>query len=498
MYRKSFKGESQLSLELGTFNNPFSKQLDLENRWVKLSCIIPWGKFEKQYSDTFRLVGRQAYPFRMALGALLIQAKLSITDRELVEQVSENPYLQFFLGMPQYVGRCPFDDSTVTHFRKRITSEMMNAINEDIIQANIPKNGKEGNDSNTTSGDDNSGKVILDATCAPEDMRYPTDLSLLDDVRQSTEQIIDVLWGRSPREKRGRKPRTHRVRARRVALSVMKKRKPRLPEIWKAIRIQMNCVRRNLDSIGVLSRSVPLSSMGKRLYRNLLVSAEVLRQQGELYQKRRRKEHPSIPDRIVSLFKPHVRPIIRGKSAAPVEFGMKLSIAVHEGFTHLDYLSFNPYHEGLLLRGHVELFKKRTGHYPEAVQADGVYRTRENRAYCKERNIRLSGKPLGRPIEIPLIVEGDRKLMLRDERERNEVESKFGIGKRRYGLQKIVTKLAGTSMTAVTLIFTMMNLEKILRDLLLSILFHLRQGFEKAIISFGENEEMEIFPSLAA
>ena len=496
MYRKSFKGEEQLSLELGTFNNPFSKQLDPENRWVKLSSLIPWEKFEKQYSDNFRLVGRQAYPFRTALGALLIQTKLSITDRELVLHISENPYLQFFLGMPEYSNRCPFDDSTVTHFRKRITSEMINAINEDIINVNVPKNEKEDDDLNSDGG--NSGKIILDATCAPEDLRHPTDLSLLDDVRQSTEEILDMLWEASLRKWRGRKPRTHRVRARKVALSVMKKRKPRLPEIWKAIRIQMNCVRRNLDSIGVLSKHASLCCLSKRHYKDLLVSAEVLKQQEALYQKRRRKEHPSIPDRIVSLCKPHVRPIIRGKAAAPVEFGMKLSIAVHEGFTHLDYLSFNPYHEGLLLPSHVELFKKRTGFYPEAVQADGVYRTRDNRAYCKERNIRLSGKPLGRPMEIPIIVEGDRRLMLRDERERNEVESKFGIGKRRYGLQKIMTKLAGTSMTAVTLILTMMNLEKILRDLFLSLPFHLRQPFGNTIIGFWEIQEWEICPSLAA
>src|SRR3990172_5904896 len=299
MYRKSFKGEDQLSLELGSFSTPFASQLDPQNRWVKLSSLIPWERFEAEYSERFGEKGRQAYPFRMALGALLIQTKLSITDRELCAQISENPYLQFFLGMPGF-SACPFDDSTVTHFRKRITPEMMNAVNEEIIRAALSKNGKGNGDSDSSSKEENSGKMILDATCVPEDIRHPTDLSLLDDVRKSTEEMVDCLWARTPPDSRVRKPRTHRIRARRVALSVLKKRKPRLQEIWKATRIQMNCVRRNLESIAVLSQSVPLSALGKRRYKKLLVSSEVLRQQRELYEKRRRKEPLSLPDRIVS------------------------------------------------------------------------------------------------------------------------------------------------------------------------------------------------------
>jgi len=497
MYRKSFKGEDQLSLELGSFSTPFASQLDPQNRWVKLSSLIPWERFEAEYSERFGEKGRQAYPFRMALGALLIQTKLSITDRELCAQISENPYLQFFLGMPGF-SACPFDDSTVTHFRKRITPEMMNAVNEEIIRAALSKNGKGNGDSDSSSKEENSGKMILDATCVPEDIRHPTDLSLLDDVRKSTEEMVDCLWARTPPDSRVRKPRTHRIRARRVALSVLKKRKPRLQEIWKATRIQMNCVRRNLESIAVLSQSVPLSALGKRRYKKLLVSSEVLRQQRELYEKRRRKEPLSLPDRIVSLHKPHVRPIIRGKAGVPVEFGMKLSISVSEGFTHLDYQSFDPYHEGILLPEHVEGFKSRTGHYPEAVLVDGAYRTRDNRHYCKERGIRILGKPLGRPLLIPFIVEAERKQTLQDERERNAVESKFGIGKRRYGMARLMTRLAETSKTTAMLILTMLNLEKILRDLLSSLIFYLHWGFRRVMILSADDEGAAISLSIAA
>ncbi len=172
MYRKSFEGEDQLSLELGSFNNPFSKHLDPENRWVKLSRLIPWEKFEKQYSDKFRLVGRQTYPFRMTLGALLIETKLSITDRELVEQISENPYLQYFLGMPEYSNRCPFDDSTVTHFRKRRIVSLCKPHVRPIIRGKAAEGGAGG--SNKISPITSDSKVY-DSTTGGSDKRQSED-----------------------------------------------------------------------------------------------------------------------------------------------------------------------------------------------------------------------------------------------------------------------------------------------------------------------------------
>src|SRR5699024_9497711 len=104
----------------------------------------------------------------------------------------------------------------------------------------------------------------------------------------------------------------------------------------------------------------------------------------------------SIEDRIVSISQPHVRPIVRGKTNARVEFGAKLSVSVVDVYAFLDVLSWDSYHEGKGLRESVEKYKDRYGYYPEAVLADTIYRTRENRAYGKERGIRLSGPKLGR------------------------------------------------------------------------------------------------------
>jgi hypothetical protein len=105
---------------------PFEGQLNANNRWVKLAEIIPWEEIEKKYAKLFPSdTGTVAKPLRMALGALIIKEKCGFTDRETVEQITENPYLQYFIGLERYQIEPPFDPSLMVHFRKRLDKETM-------------------------------------------------------------------------------------------------------------------------------------------------------------------------------------------------------------------------------------------------------------------------------------------------------------------------------------------------------------------------------------
>lgn len=74
-----------------------------ENRWVKKAETIPWDAIEEKYAQLFpSKTGMPAKPLRMALGSLLIQKQLGFSDRELVEEITENPYFQYFIGLPGY------------------------------------------------------------------------------------------------------------------------------------------------------------------------------------------------------------------------------------------------------------------------------------------------------------------------------------------------------------------------------------------------------------
>ncbi len=182
-----------------------------------------------------------------------------------------------------------------------------------------------------------------------------------------------------------------------------------------------------------------------------------------------------ISGRIVSISQPHIRPIVRGKASAPVEFGAKLSASVVDGAVFLDRLDWDPYHESSDLVAQVEAYKQRFGCYPASVHCDAIYRTRENRKFCKKHNIRMSGPPLGRPpkqtAENAQELRDKKQQRRQDEIDRIPIEGKFGQGKRRFSLDRIMAKLPETSETVMATIFIVMNLERWLKKLFFALIF---------------------------
>jgi IS5 family transposase len=305
----------------------------------------------------------------------------------------------------------------------------------------------------------NQGSLLIDATCAPVDIRHPTDLSLLNEAREVTEILIDAMHPQV-RESFGHKPRTHRKQARQQFLAVAKKKRPRINKIRKAIKQQLCHLKRNLSSIDALiACGGYLLAAGRHVYQKLLVVSELVRQQTILYH----ADSRSIPDRIVSLCQAHIRPIVRGKARCNVEFGAKISISITgEGFTFLDRLSYDPYNEGEDLKTQAIAYRRRYGHYQEVICADQIYRTRSNRAFRQSHGIRLSGPRPGRPKNDPELVAAEKQQFIEDQRQRNAVEGKIGQGKRRFGLGLIREKLPATQGSTIGLNVLVMNLEKLL------------------------------------
>lgn len=461
MYRRP---TSQMVFE--EFILPFEGKLDANNRWVKLAKIIPWEQIENDYADLFPSnTGTVAKSLRMALGALIIKERCGFTDRETVEQITENPYLQYFIGLEKYQIESPFDPSLMVHFRKRLDQKIMKKINMLICQSEKPKEPKDrdpGNPGAPPESDTfevwkpekNKGKLLLDATCAPADIRYPTDLSLLNEAREKTEKTIDTLYNQELRLTK--KPRTYRKRARKDYLKIAKQRKPQGKVTRKAIGKQLGYLRRNLSTIDFLLKCDGHGNLSARQSRELETIRILYNQQREMYQTRTHR----IDDRIVSISQPHVRPIVRGKARSQTEFGAKVAISMVDGYAFIDHLSWDSFNESHSLKQAVEDYKQRYGHYPEAVLADQLYRTRANLSFCREHGIRLSGPPLGRP---SLDNRQEKKIASQDMKERNAVEGGFGVCKRRYGLARIMAHLKETAESIISLQFLVMNLEHRLR-----------------------------------
>lgn len=498
MYHKT-TGQIRISDD---FFLPFGGKLNKDNRWVKLEALVPWWEIEDKYARCFRRSnkGEKALSVRAALGTLIIQAKLNLTDRETVNQITENPYLQYFLGFEKYNDtKPPFDPSLIVHFRKRLPDDIIIEINERIALAAIeaeeaekrkkavnkdddgtPK-GSGGNSKEEPNAQEepaNKGQLILDATCAPADIHYPTDLHLINEAREKLEGIIDTLH--QPDVGIVKKPRTYRKEARKNYLSLEKQRKKAYKAIRRVIGKQLGYVRRNLDTIDRYLRNSDRGQLLSRRQQDNLGTIRILfEQQLYMYKSRTR----SVENRIVSITQPHIRPIVRGKAGANVEFGCKIMTSVVNGYSFVERMSFDSFNEGILVQEAVESYRRRFGYYPESVMADTIFRNRKNLAYLKLHGIRISGPRLGRPAVS--LMKAVRAQERRDTGIRNRIEGTYGTAKRKLGLSRIKAKLENTATTSIALQFLVLNLERRLRVLLAHFLFVFSRCFSGSKSAFG-------------
>jgi hypothetical protein len=438
---------------------PFDGRLLADNRWIKMAKLMPWDLIEDLYAESGNFVddkkdGRPPITARIAFGALHIKEQENLSDRRTLQYIAENPYAQYFLGLRAFEMDLLFDDSMMARFRKRFTPVMLEKINEELYRrSNPPKPPDDGS---------NDGIMILDATAAPADIRYPTDLSLLNECRESTEAIIDEFWEASGLSGRGQF--YNRKKARAKYLKVAKQRKPRKCQIKQGIKEQIEFVEKNLEALDSLPPEERETMVWLKHLSRLKTIRKILEQQKTMLQTGSHRAD----DRIVNLRQPHVRPIVRGKVKAPVEFGQKISVSVVGGYTFIERQSWDNFSEGVTLIESVEKYKARHGVYPKAILADKTYRNRDNINFCKANGIRLTGPRLGRPKRDE--IEADKAQAYMDSCKRNMVESKFGIGKRRYGLDLIMARLSFTAETEAALNIFAMNVALLLRTLLRLIL----------------------------
>ena len=472
------------------FESPFSKHLNPDNRWVSLANKIPWDTLVNVYRNQMgnHQTGADGINPRVVIGSLIIKHMCDLSDSETVLQIQENMYMQYFIGYSSFSDEAPFDSSLFVEFRKRLGIDQVNLINEKILGLSLLKDKKPGppvrgesqsqqpgppvSASSIDGPTDipvlaegpvaekeskvevpekeivipNKGKLIVDATACPQDIRYPTDLNLLNDARVKSEELIDLLFDSSRHDK---KPRTYREEARKMFLKTIQKRSKTRKEIRKAIKKQLGYLNRNIGNIHKLLDPYKVIPLDRYQHKYFFVIQTLFEQQAHMHKE---KIH-TIDHRIVSIHQPHVRPIVRGKTNANVEFGAKIQMSLMNGFAFLDDLSWEAFNEGARLMSVVENYRKRFGCYPKEVLADQIYCNRVNRAKLKELDISLRAKPLGRPpaVKTEHVTPG----------ERNPIEGKFGQAKTAYGMNRIKARLQGTSQSWIATIIMVLNLVKL-------------------------------------
>jgi hypothetical protein len=499
---------SPSQLPLPGFETPFVQNLFPDNRWIVLARKIPWDTLVNVYQKQMHneQTGAGGINPRVVLGAIIIKHMCDLSDRETVLQIQENMYMQYFIGYSSFSNEEPFDASLFVAFRKRLGADTVNLINEKILglhaggpigreppipdpeaknktpadktktavavqpPADItdgpPKTGateekenaavaapKEVSVSSAAGNNQPSdtirkGKIILDATACPQDIAYPTDLDVLNEAREKSEELIDILYALF-KDKIGVKPKTYRELARTNYLKTAQKKHKTKKEIRRAVKGQLQYLHRNINRIlNLLKDHTKIIPFDRHQYKYLLVIQTLYDQQFTMFVTRTH----TVEHRIVSIHQPHVRPIVRGKANAKVEFGAKINVSLMNGFAFLEDFSWEAFNESTRLTDAVERYKKRFGYYPEVVLVDKIYCTRENRRLLKQLKIALRAKPLGRPKAVEAHVSPG---------ERNPIEGKFGQAKTGYGMNRIKARLSQTSESWIASIIMVLNLVKL-------------------------------------
>ena len=438
VYRQS---PHQLTFE--SFGCGLSTPLSPDNEWVQLADVFPWKELDEAYQLEFpKNSGRAAKPFRMLYGAGLIQNRMKLTDRGIVDAVRDTPAYQYFIGLSEYQAKAPFSYSSLCNFRKRIAdlSELIrNIINDWLrakIQALVPFK---------------VDVMITDATAIPVKIRFPQDTSLLNQARKNLEEMaIDMAHQLDVPN-----PRMHKRDAKKVWTAFSRHPKRQHQSIRKQVKAQLQYVRRDLRFIN------EFIDAGATLTAKQAVRLGVIRilfdQQWYMYE---HKIH-HVEDRIVSLQQPYIRPIQRGKAKAKTEFGAKIDASLSEGIIDIERFGFTNFNESKDFEKTLDHYFDLHGQYPDEVLADTLYRNRDNLKTCKDLGIAICGPRLGAK---PKQVDAKQRRQDTDaENRRGAIERRFAFLKGSVGLDLVNTRTAESLAVKIAQAIVLSNALTLLR-----------------------------------
>ena len=486
-----FRKHDRDQLKMQDNKQRFVVDIDPENRWVRLSRIMPWDQIEDHYAENMcDDNGRGAITSRIAFGAIYAKESLNLTDRGIVEHINENVYLQYFLGLPEYENAPLFDSSMMVHFRRRFAPGFILDVNEYICTGKWPEH-KDGGDNQDTpdlpveSDAKHEGRLTLDATVAPSDIRHPNDVLLLDECRENLEAMIDELWepakeaeeakqaGATNDESAGageqsdqegravlksHKTPYHRWNAHRKAINFIKRKKKSGAFIRSALSTQLNYVELAVRQVLALLMLCGLDSFTDCQWDRFDTICRIYLQQKWMYDNNTSR----CEGKIMNLRQPHVRAVLRNKARTKYEFGQKLALSKAGGWVFVERQSWDNFNECNTLQQSVKNYYDRFGCYPEVILADQIYHTRGNKKFCRGLGIRLSG--MGRYGKNAS--QSEKRAAYKDQCERNEIEGVNGVLKRRYGLDLIMCRLKHNAEVEAFLQILAMNLHRRLRIIL--------------------------------
>ena len=419
---------------------PFT-EYDFYDLYLKTFENTELGRMKKvlplrQMAETFGLVNKRQVPKRGAkpyftpegkVALMFLKTYTQLSAPKLMEQLNGNIHYQIFCG----IRIDPEEPLTNYKLIDDIAKELADKLKIQRLQDVLAEAWKPYMKDLDT--------MYTDATCYESEMRYPTDQKLLWECVKKTYKIMCEVSGRMGVHR----PRTKYLDVEKACLSYRKQRKHSNTQTRKMTRRLLNLLGKILKEIRRMERGCDVPELLTVKEKSLVdIITKVYRQQRNHFDSGDRRE--SIPDRIVSVSKPYVRPIVRGKEVKSVEFGAKCNNIMVDGISFIEKMSFNAFNEGTRLQHCVKMHRRLFGVDVKKIGGDASYAGTDNRGFCKENGIQTSFVKRGRPTQEKKEQDHVRQELARVRA--TAMEGSFGIQKEHYAMRRIKARKKETEI----------------------------------------------------
>ena len=386
-----------------------------ESELGRLHSVFPFAVMAKTMGLSENRLGcRNIFSPSAKIAIMVLKAYTGLSDRHLVEHLNGNLHYQMFCGIM-------IDPSSpITNYKivSAIRNEIASCLDIESLQEILATHWK--------PYLENLHVCMTDATCYESHMRFPTDMKLLWECLKWLYRHIcrhcKKLGIRRPRNKYADIADTYlsycKKRKRKASRTRMLKR--RMIRLLEKLLIQMDEIHRDYGAVLQYTQDYQ---------KRLSIIRKVLVQEKEMFEGRK------VSDRIVSVDRHYVRPIVRGKETKSVEFGAKVNNIQIDGISFIEHISFKAFNEGIRLKNCIRMQQKLMKVRVTCAAGDSIYANNANRKYCTKYGISTSFVRKGRAAK-----DEHLRKVLRSElsRERaTRLEGSFGTQKQHYSLSRI-------------------------------------------------------------
>lgn len=412
--------QSITQLTFLTPHNEFNQyyQNFLDSHIGRIHQVIPWDELSGLFAPKRKTKqGRPPlFDIQGQLALMFLKSYTGYSDDKLIQRLNTDYSFQFFCGVYLRPDQQLRDSGIVSKIRCRLAQKLTSIDDFQQVLADHWRPYMEG-----------LSVMMSDATCYETDMRYPTDVKLLWEACEwiygQIKRINKQVKGRMPRSKFGEQKTKH--------LAYQKKRKKTYKETRRRQRSLLYLLNKLLGQLEEMETRLPAHiTMPERFHRRRNIIRDVYQQQHQWYET---GEPPK--NRIVSLHKSYIRPIVRGKETKRVEFGAKVNQIQIDGINFIDHLSFEAFNEGTRLVPSIEQTVRLSGTECKLIAADAIYGTNANRKYCTTNGITTNFKRKGRAGKDEAQLKQIRSILSKERSTR--MEGSFGTEKQHYSLDRI-------------------------------------------------------------